>query len=70
MTKLERLTRRLNLYYDAEQKILNGAEYRIGDRQLRRADLSEVRAVIDDLESQIDLLDNPNGGLRRVTFID
>ena len=70
MTKLERLTQRLELYYDAERKILNGAEYRIGDRQLRRADLSEVRAVIDDLESQIDLLDNPNGGLRRVTFID
>ena len=69
MTKLERLRQRLETYYDAEAKILNGQEYRIGDRTLRRADLSTVQSMIESLESEIDSLETPGRGLRRVVFV-
>ena len=53
-------TERLQLYLDAEVKILTGQSYQIGDRQLTRADLSEVRKAI---EYWADLVDtNADGG--------
>ena len=70
MTKLEILTERLELYREAERKILSGVEYQIGSRRLRRPDLSAVRAAISDLEDEIAMLENPGRGIRRVVFID
>lgn len=71
MTKLERLKARLQMYYEAERKIANGAaEYQLGDRRLRRPDLSAVRAAITELEDEISLLENSGGRVRRVVFID
>lgn len=65
---LERLKRRLNLYLDAEEKILNGQEYVIGNRRLRRADLSEVSRIIDDLTDEINALESTGGSRRAVVF--
>ena len=70
MTRLERLRQRLNLYLDAEQKILAAQRYRISDRELQRADLSTVQKMIDDLEAEIALLENPKGSTRRVVFVE
>lgn len=42
---------RLTLYLAAEEKILGGQNVRFGDRQLQRADLSEVRAEITRLQN-------------------
>lgn len=49
----ERIRERLRLYLEAERAILLGQEYQLGDRRLRRADLSEVRRAIEDLEAQM-----------------
>ena len=70
MTKLEILTERLQMYREAERKILGGVEYQIGDRRLRRPDLSAVRAAIQDLEDEIALLEDSKRGIRRAVFID
>ena len=73
MTKLEILTERterLQMYREAERKILQGVEYQIGDRRLRRPDLSAVRAAIAELEDEIAMLETPGRGIRRAVFID
>lgn len=70
MTKLEKLTERLELYREAERKILQGVEYQIGDRRLRRPDLSAVRAAIAELEDEIAMLETPGRGIRRAVFIE
>lgn len=70
MTKLERLQARLDSYLDAEEKILRGQSYKIGDRELTRADLSKVQSMIDDLEFQIATLDGSRSAVRRVVFTD
>lgn len=51
-SRLERTKRRLELYYKAEEAILSGQEYSIGTRKLRRADLSDVQAMIKALETE------------------
>lgn len=67
--KLEILKQRLELYLNAERKILSGQSYRVGSRELTRANLAEVRAVIDDLSSQIDMADGSGrGSIRPVVF--
>lgn len=49
-TRLEIYKRRLELYLEAEEAILSGAQsYTIGSRTLTRADLSQIRMVISDL---------------------
>ena len=69
MTK-EILQERLQLYLDCERKILAGASsYKIGDRELRRADLATVQQMIDDLSAQIKALELKNGRRRQVVFI-
>ena len=69
MTK-ETLQERLQLYLDCEKKLVGGAvSYRIGDRELRRADLATVQQMIDDLSAQIKALELKNGRRRRVVFI-
>lgn len=71
MTKLDRLKARLQMYYEAERKIANGAaEYQLGDRRLRRADLTAVRNAIKDLEDEIADLERSNGRVKRVVFTD
>lgn len=50
---LDRVLSRLDLYYEAEQKILEGAQsYTIGTRSLTRADLSEIQSTIEALEGK------------------
>jgi hypothetical protein len=44
---------RLQLYLDAEAKILGGQSVRLGDRQLQRADLEFVQKQIAILQSQV-----------------
>lgn len=70
MTKLEILTERLQMYREAEARILNGVEYQVGDRRLRRPDLSQVRKAITELEDEIAMLEDPGRGIRRAVFID
>ena len=50
MTLLETYKKRLELYIQAEEAILSGAQhYQIGTRSLTRADLHEIRMMIDKL---------------------
>lgn len=42
---------RLRKYLEAEQAVLSGQSYTIGNRALTRANLAEIRAAIDDLLS-------------------
>lgn len=57
--RLERYRTRLELYYAAEEAILGGAqEYQIGSRNLKRADLAEIRKVIKSLEDEIAALES------------
>jgi len=67
------LNRRLKLYVEAEEKILQGQSYTISNRTLTRADLSEVRKVIDDLLAQgatLDDMENLTRRSKRIVFID
>jgi len=66
-TRLAVTKERLVLYYEAEQKILSGQEYKIANRTLVRADLSEVRKTIKELENLCDELEaaETQGGKRR-----
>lgn len=63
---------RLELYYEAERRILSGAQsYTIGNRQLTRADLAEIRKTITALEDELETLaGNSRGASRRVVFMD
>lgn len=58
MTIIERKKARLEMYYAAEEAILGGAQsYTIGSRSLTRANLSEIDAMIDKLETEIGVLE-------------
>lgn len=59
---LKTLKTRLNLYLDAERKILSGQSYKIGSRELTRANLSDVRAAIEDISGQIEMLESSGRG--------
>ena len=65
---------RLRRYYEAEQKVLSGQSYTIGNRQLTRANLAEIRKAIDDLldagATLDDIAPDSRGRVRRVVFID
>jgi hypothetical protein len=67
MTEAE-INSKLALWYDALDKLSTGQEYTIGGirngRQLKRADLGEVRSTIDWLETK--LAQAQNGGKIRV----
>ena len=69
---IEILKSRLQLYLAAEAAILRGQEYRLGDRSLRRADLSEVRKMIDYLSEEIERLEGGNIGkrIKRAVLVD
>lgn len=63
--KLGALNERLQLYLNAEEKILQGQSYTIGSRQLARANLATVQKKISDLQSQIDVLETRGTTKRR-----
>ena len=64
INRKEMLEKRLDAYYKAEMAVLTGQSYQIGTRKLTRADLSEIRKAIEDLETEISNADS--GGKRKV----
>lgn len=70
MSRLAMLKSRLEDYRAAEKKILNGEEYQLGSRRLRRPDLLSVQKMIRELEEKIDALELVGGRVRRVVFVD
>lgn len=67
--RLERYKNRLSLYYEAEEAVLLNQEYRIGSRNLKRADLAAIRAAIKDLEEQIESLEISGGKNKAMRFL-
>ncbi|MBQ6296169.1 MAG: hypothetical protein IJK81_00480 [Selenomonadaceae bacterium] len=65
----EQIRRRLDLYLEAEEKVLSGQSYRIGDRELKRADLSKIREAISELTAEVETAkQNGAGCVKRVIF--
>ena len=62
---------RLELYYEAERKVLRGQSYTLGNRQLTRANLAEIRRAIKELESELEQMTGRSRGFsKRVVFYD
>ena len=65
---------RLRQYWEAEQKVLGGQSYTIGNRTLTRANLAEIRTAIDDLISAGATLEDTSLSQvrrsKRVVFVD
>ncbi len=57
---------RLALYLAAEEKVLEGQSYRIGERELNRANLSHIREAIEYWDSRVK--DMSSGGGRSRTI--
>ena len=61
--RLKRYRGRRELYLEAEEKILGGAQsYTIGSRTVTKGDLSEIAKMISYLDSQISKLESCRGG--------
>lgn len=56
---------RLSLYMDAEVKVLQGQSYRIGERELNRANLSHIREAIEYWDAKVKLMTNAASGRGR-----
>lgn len=56
-TVLEMKRKRLERYYDAEEKVLNSQSYTLGSKTLTRADLASIQSMIKILESEIESLE-------------
>lgn len=70
-TRLTRCKNRLEMYYQAEESILGGAQsYSVGSRSLTRANLSEIRAMIDKLEKEKVNLENMLNGRGRIALMN
>lgn len=67
--RLERYKKRLEMYYEAEEAVLLNQEYTIGTKSLKRADLSTIRAAINDLEKQVESLETSGGKNKAGRFI-
>lgn len=67
--KLETYRSRLMLYYNAEEKILQGQSYSIGTRSLTRANLKEVQTMIKELEAKISALETRGTTKRKAARI-
>lgn len=53
-SRLERLQNRLDMYYQAEEAILGGAQsYKMGTKELTRGNLSHINDMIKYLEKEI-----------------
>ena len=61
---------RLRMYLAAEEAVLQSQSYSIGDRQLTRANLNEIRDEINRLLAQLNADDPSNGNKKRVVFIE
>lgn len=62
MADIAKLQAKLAAYEAAESAILDGAQsYTISGRSLTRANLSEIRMAISELESRIDRASNGGG---------
>lgn len=61
---------RLQLYLDAEVKILAGQRIQLGERQLTMADLSEVRAEINSLQRSVNAEGRVASGTARFATAD
>lgn len=72
MAKSETVIReRLELYYEAERKVLRGQSYTLGNRQLTRANLAEIHKVIKELERELEQMAGRSRGFsKRVVFHD
>ena len=65
------IVERLELYYDAERKVLRGQSYTLGNRQLTRANLAEIHKAIKELESELEQMQGRSRGFsKRVVFHD
>lgn len=54
MNLVEFYQNRLQMYLQAEEAVLSGAQsYAVGGRNLTRANLAEIRAAIDDLYKRL-----------------
>lgn len=72
MTYKEIQRRRLRQYLIAEEKVLLNQSYQIGERSYTRADLAEIRKMINSLlESGVTLEDegNKKSRVKRAEFI-
>lgn len=58
---------RLQMYLDAEEAILTGQSYKIGSRELKRADLAEVTKGIKFWGGKVDQLESGRTTRNRVT---
>lgn len=68
------LNRRLKQYIEAEEAILSGQSYTIGNRTLTRANLATVEKVIKELIEAgavlDDEVDTQRSSTKRVVFLD
>ena len=67
--KLEIAEKRLLLYLQAEQAILSGQSYEIGDRKLTRANLKDVVSTINSLKKEIAILESKLNCRTRVKIV-
>lgn len=67
--KKKKLQNRLELYYEAEEKVLAGQSFTIGSRSMTRADLGKIQDMIKELEGQIAAIEATGNGKRRVARI-
>ena len=56
---------RLQLYYEAEEKVLNSQSYTLGSKTLTRADLTSIQNMIKKLEGEIASLEQYGTTKRR-----
>lgn len=64
-TVLEIKRKRLERYYDAEEKVLNSQSYTLGTKTLTRADLASIQSMIKKLEGEIASLEKYGTTKRR-----
>lgn len=55
----------LQLYLDAEAKILQGQQVRMGERMLTMANLAEVQAGVKDWNARLEVATQAAAGTRR-----
>lgn len=71
MSKLQ--NKRLKKYIEAEEAILSGQSYTIGNRTLTRANLATVERVIQELiaaGATVDGEETSGGGTKRIVLLD
>ena len=68
-TRLEIANERLRRYLDAEDAILKGQAYEMGDTKLTRANLKDVVSTINSLKKEIFALTSALNGRVRVRIV-